>query len=278
MLAPFLVFGCNRQASPPPAADSRPVVAVSIAPLGYLVDRLAGDTVRLLVMIPAGASPATHEPTMTQMQLLAKAVIYVKVGHPAFTFEQSWLGRLLAHNHRMAVVDAAHSATQNVDDPHLWTSPQVMRGVAQDIAAILQRTLPNASDSIERQLQELLIEIDALDRQIRIILAEDVGKTFYVFHPAWGWFAENYGLQQVAIERHGEHGAEPSPEELAQIIDRARADHATAIFVQPQFSSRSARMIADDIGAQVVVMDPLAADWIDNLRRVAVTLREAWIP
>jgi len=273
----ILLVGCSSKRTQP-NADAAVVVAVSIAPLATLVDRLVGDAVELLVMIPAGASPATHEPSMRQMQLLSKASVYVKVGHPAFAFEYSWLGRLLAHNSSMIIVDAARQAQADVDDPHLWTSPQVMRNVAQSIAVTLQSVLPEQSDAISSNLQQLLAEIDALDQQIREILANDVGKSFYVFHPAWGWFAENYGLQQVSIEQHGAHGTEPSPEELAQVVEQARKDKVSVIFVQSQFSSRSAQLIADEVGARVVAIDPLAADWLANMRRVAIALHEAWTP
>ena len=273
----LLVAGCSRNTQQQ-AADSKPVVAVSVAPFGYLVERLAGDTVHVLVMVPAAASPATHEPTMGQMQQLSKATLYVKVGDPAFAFENSWLGRLLDHNRQMNIVDASRHATLDGGDPHLWTSPLVMRGVAQEIAVALENLLPDESDAIQSNLQGLLAEIDALDRQIKELLAEHVGKTFYVFHPAWGWFAANYGLKQVSIEQHGAHGTEPSPEELASVIDAARLDQASVIFVQPQFSSRSAQVIAEQVGMRVVALDPLAADWLDNMRRVAIALREAWTP
>lgn len=278
ILGLLLASGCAKEATQDSEQDPRPVVAVSVAPLGYLVQRLAGDSVRLLVMIPAAASPATHEPTMGQMQLLSEAALYVKVGHPAFAFEHSWLGRLLESNRGMTVVDASRQAMREVGDPHLWTSPQVMRNVAQDIAVTLETILPNDSTAIHDNLQKLVADMETLDRQIKNLLEEHTGKSFYVFHPAWGWFAANYGLKQVAIEQQGAHGSEPSPEELARIIDQARLEKASVIFVQPQFSTRSAQVIADEVGMRVVAMDPLAADWLDNMRRFAIALREAWTP
>jgi zinc transport system substrate-binding protein len=252
------------------------VVAVSVAPLGWAVQQLVGDRVQLEVMVPPGASPATHEPTLAQMQDLSRARLYVKVGHPAFAFERAWLGHLLDHNARMKIVSAAGRAPSGPDDPHLWTSPRVMRGLAQDLAEALQDLLPDQKTQIQASLDSLVGRIDALDAEIRAMLQSVAGRTFYVFHPAWGWFAADYGLHQVAIEEKGAHGSEPSPEHLARLIRQAREERIGVVFVQPQYSDRSAVLVAREIGARVEVLDPLAADWLNNLRHVAETMRKAW--
>jgi zinc transport system substrate-binding protein len=266
------MLACQQQSVP---VDGRPVVAVSVAPFGYLVQRLAPDLVQLLVMIPPGASPATHEPTMSQLQTLSRAALYVQVGHRAFPFERTWLQRLLKSNSDMQIVDASHATTQQLGDPHLWTSPAVMRRVASEIASNLGSLLPEQQLQINARLQQFEAEVDSLDAQIHTTLEGLANRTFYVFHPAWGYFAAEYDLQQVAIEHQG---SEPSPEALAQIIEQARAEDVRVIFVQPQFSRRSATLVAQEIGGSVVALDPLHGDWLHNLQSVARALREAQSP
>jgi zinc transport system substrate-binding protein len=248
---------------------------VTVAPLGWLVQQLVGDQVQLEVMVPPGASPATHEPTLAQMQAISRARLYVKVGDPAFAFEQAWLGHLLQRSTRMHIVSAAAHAPRGPEDPHLWTSPRVMRGLATDLAPALQELLPQKAKQIQDSLGAVVARIDSLDAEIRAQLQDVAGHSFYVFHPAWGWFAADYGLHQVAIEEKGAHGSEPSPDHLAQLIRQARADHVRVVFVQPQYSDRSAMLVAREIGAAVEVLDPLRPDWLANLRHVATTLREA---
>jgi zinc transport system substrate-binding protein len=96
-----------------------------------------------------------------------------------------------------------------------------------------------------------------------------------VFHPAWGYLAAGLGLEQVAVEQEGK---EPSPAELAALVDRARADRVRVVFVQPQGSPDAALVFAREVGARVEVIDPLARDWPDNLRRVAEALAGALRP
>jgi zinc transport system substrate-binding protein len=265
----LLSVACQQRSEP---VDKRPVVAVSVAPLGYLVQRLAPELVQLMVMIPPGASPSTHEPTMRQLQLVSRASIYIKVGHPAFPFERTWLRRLLEHNRDMLVVDASQSTTRQLEDPHLWTSPQVMRRVAAEVAAALGSLLPEQAEQIAQNLQQFEADVAELDTLIRATLEDMTNRTFYVFHPAWSYFAAEYGLEQVAIEHRG---SEPSPEALAQLIDRARSEGVHVIFVQPQFSRRSADLVAREIGGVVIALDPLDVDWLNNLQAVARSLRKA---
>jgi zinc transport system substrate-binding protein len=150
-----------------------------------------------------------------------------------------------------------------------------MRLHAERIAEALITLLPAHAERIAADRDRLLAETDRLDQEIRATLAPCRGDTFFVFHAAWERFAEEYGLVQVSIE---EHDKEPSPDHVAAILDAAHAARARAIFVQPQYSRRSAELVAKEIGARVVVLDPLAEDWMANLRQVAASLREALAP
>jgi zinc transport system substrate-binding protein len=176
----------------------------------------------------------------------------------------------LAQNRDVRIIDCSEGPEQRQGDPHIWLSPRIVRSLVPRIAAALIDLLPAHADEIRRREREFLGEIDQLDADIRSALAGS-GRRFYVFHPAWGSFAAEYGLEQVSIEVDNK---EPDPRQLAALIQRAREEKARVIFAQPQFSKRSAKLIADEIGARVVVVDPLAHDWEANLRQAAAAFRE----
>ncbi len=259
--------------SAPAPDDPRPVVAVSVAPIAYWVERLAEDAVRVEVLVPAGASPATFEPTMQQIRAVSRARLFVRVAHPHFPFERAWLAGLLAEAPQAEVVDCwkpeGNAAEEHEEDPHVWLSTETARDVVVRLAAALTRTLPGRADRIEHNRDALLGDIRTKDAAIADIFEAVVGRRFYVFHPAWGHFADRYGLEQIAVE---DHGKEPDPSTLARLIEKARGDGVTAVFVQPQFSKASAEVVAGEIGAELVVIDPLARDWLENLSAVAETL------
>ena len=242
------------------------MVAVSVPPLAYFVQQLAGDRVAVEIMVPPGASPHMWEPTLEQMRAANTATLYVKVGHPHFAFEQTWLRRLVEANAGVQMVDCSKQGEDLHEDPHLWVSPTVARSFVPAIAAALVDLIPKDAAEIRANEVRVLALIDALDTEIRAILEPVRGRRFYVFHPAWGYLARDYGLVQVSIE----HGSkEPSAAELARLMRQAREDGTHVIFVQPQFSERSARVVADEIGAELVTLDPLALDWPAAIREAA---------
>jgi zinc transport system substrate-binding protein len=251
-----------------------PVVAVSVEPQAYFVDRVAGPLVGVEVLIPPGANEASFEPTMHQMQAISKAVLYVKVGHPHFLFEQAWLRRLADTNPDMRIVDGSAGAAPD-EDPHVWVAPSTARVMAKNIEAALVQSLPEHRGELESNLHAFERDIDALDAELHAKLAPYAGRKFLVAHPAWGRFAREYGLQQVTIASEAK---EPSPGQIAQLIEEARAAGIRTVFVQPQVSSKEADLIASQIGARVVRLDPLARDWLANLRTVGDALVASFQP
>ncbi len=235
--------------------------------------KLASEWVDVRVMLPAGASPAMYEPTLPQLRAIADAALYVKVGHPHFPFEQAWLDDLLAQNAELVVLDGSAGVSERKSDPHVWLVPRHVRSMCREIARALVVLLPDRAAEIEANHAAFEREIEELDREIRRQLADVQGREFFVFHPAWGYFAREYGLVQVSVE--DEH-KEPDLRQLARLIERARALGVGTIFVQPQFDPESARVLAREIGARVEPLDPLAFDWSANLRdaarRVAASL------
>jgi zinc transport system substrate-binding protein len=265
-------------------------VFVSILPQKYFLQKLGGEHVHVLVMVSPGASPATYEPKPGQMVALSKAKAYFSIGVP---FEKTWLPRFMGLYKQLPIIRTDEGITKeplwqsgvkgrlrgektrtgsDIDglDPHIWTSPSLVMLQARTITDGLSRVDPSHGGDFEANYRRFIHELVNLDLEIRkSLLPLARGKTFMVFHPSWGYFAHAYGLRQVAIEKEGKA---PGPRHLEELIGFARKNKVRAIFIQPQFSRKSARIIARAIGARVLSADPLAEDWARNLQRVAKAL------
>lgn len=271
-------------AAPAGATSPAPLqVFVSILPQKDFVERVAGRRAEVSVLVGPGQSPATYEPTPRQMARLASARIYFRIGVP---FETAWLERIRAANPGLAIVDTAAGIPRRpvevapggppvaggLEDPHVWTDPARVKVMARAIRDALTRLDPMSAEEYARNEAGFEADLDALDAEIRSLLSAAAGRTFLVFHPSWGYFADAYGLRQIPVESEGK---EPGPRSLASVIERARALGIRVVFVQEQFSRRTAEVIARQIGGRVVAVDPLAEDFQANLRRVATALAAA---
>ena len=249
-----------------------PVVAVSVLPQSYFVEKIAGDRVTIAVMIPPGANPSTYEPGINELTRLARARLYVAVRHPHFAFEAVWVEKLLSEYQDLKVV---HGAATDDYDLHIWLAPRLVRSSAERIAIALGEILPEGQEMMDENLVDFLTELDELDSEIRTRLEPYSGRKVFVFHAAWGNFAREYGIQQVSLE---EGGKKPGAGALAAFIEEAKRERASTIFVQPQFSKESARVVAEEVGARVETLDPLARDWLENMRRVSIAFEKALKP
>lgn len=256
------------------ASASAPLpVFVSILPQQYFVEQVGGDHVAVSVLVGPGQSPETYEPTPKQMAALARARIYFSIG---VAFEDTWMKRIQAANPALRVVPmqqgvallplAAAGGEPGGTDPHVWTSPQRVKRMAANVRDALIQADPAQRGDYESNYRTFAAELDKLDGDIRSLLAPARGKAFMVFHPAWGYFAHDYGLRQIPIEAEGK---EPGAKSLARVIELGRRESVKVIFVQSQFSRRTAETVAVAIGARVVAVDPLAEDYPQNLLRVA---------
>jgi len=271
------VVACSNPA--PAQVNDKTGVAVTILPQREFVARVGGDKVDITVMIPPGASPHTYEVTPAQMVQLSKAKVYFKVGSP-IEFELVWLDKLLAQNKDMLVVDCSKGInlieSDDPDepgiDPHIWTSPRNVKTMVQNISLGLSQVDPQNRQYYEQNRDSYLKELDELDAEIDASLGDTGNRTFIVYHPAWGYFAHDYGLRQLGIEQEGK---EPQAAYMARLINQARLQNIKVIFVSPEFDSRSAEAIAREIGGKVVIIDPLAGDYLDNMRKVASAFKEA---
>lgn len=285
LLSAELLAACGPRTTPAPTAALN--VTVSILPQKYFVERIGGEYVAVSVMVGPGASPETYEPKPAQLQALSQADAYVTIGLP---FEEAWMARITETNPHMVIVDTTqsiermpmpashshgeeetHTGIPENPDPHIWLSPRLVKVQAQTICAALTALDPQHQATYQANLARFLADVGALDAYIRQTLAGVKNRKFMVFHPAWGYLARDYNLEMVAIEVGGQ---EPSAAELAALVTEARAEGIRVVFAQPEFSTRSAETIAREIGGQVLLIDPLAFDWLDNLRRVADTFAQ----
>jgi len=272
------------------AADAdRLRVAASIVPVQTFVERVGGDRVDVTVVVGPQASPATYELRARQMAAIGEAAALFRVGVP---FERAWLPQLRAAHPEMAIVDlrerierrgmAAHGQHDEGaqprggdSDPHVWTDPRHVMHMAEHIRDRLVALDPDGEAAYRANYRAFRDELEALDQQLRERFAPLAGEPFLVYHPAWGHFADAYGLEQITIETEGK---EPGPRSLDRIIQRARAAGIGVVFLQDEFNKRSAERVAEAIGARVVSVDPLAADYIANMRRVGRVIAEAVAP
>jgi zinc transport system substrate-binding protein len=268
-------------------------VFASVVPIQTFVQRIGGEHVDARAMVRPGFSPHTYDPTPQQISALAGAVLYVRTGMP---FEKAWMDRIRSANPDMQVLDAregislremeAHGHDEHrqevehhddIDydheqDPHVWTSPPLVRHMVGRIRDKLNELAPDHAADFARNHDRLLAELDALDAELHTLLNPLLNHKFMVFHPAWGYFADRYGLIQVPIEYQGKS---PGARALATLIEQAKQEKIKVVFVQPQFDKRQARQVAQAIGGIVVAVDPLAADYADNLRRVGQLFAQA---
>jgi len=293
LLGAWMVIGI---AIPSMAANDRLPVFVSILPQQYFVQQIGGAHVDVQVMVSPGASPATYEPRPRQMTALAEARLYFSIG---VAFESAWLEKIMAANPTMTLVrtdagikkipmathhhhgeDAHHDdgddpgkpGEHGILDPHIWLSPPLVRQQAGTILNALTAADPGRSKDYEINYRRFVAAIDDLDRDLKTLFSGKEGLPFMVFHPAWGYFAQAYGLTQVPIEIEGK---DPKPAQLQVMIENARTRGIRVVFVQPQFSVKRAELVAREIGGQVAVADPLALDWLTNLRAVADKFKTA---
>lgn len=272
------------------SALAKPLVFVSILPQRHFLQRIGGDQLDVRVMVLPGASPATYEPSPRQMARLAEARAYFAIGVP---FENAWLERFKAVNPDLEIIRSdqgvpkrsmishehldAHQTDdhhQGSPDPHIWLSPELVTMQARNMYQGLVQIDPDNTSFYRANLKAFLQELDRLDANIRSIFdpLPAGSRSFMVFHPAWGYFAQAFDLHQIPIESEGK---EPSPGQLARIIRHGREKNISVIFVQPQFSKKSARVIAQEMGAQVVAVDPLAEEWEKNLLTAARAFKKA---
>jgi len=243
-------------------------VAVSIPPQAYILQNIAPNLVDTTVIVTPGNSPHTYEPKASQMIKISKAKIYFAIG---VEFEDVWLPKFKAQNSNLEIVNTdknitKYPITQGEEagelDPHIWLSPSNLKIIATNMATSLINIDPNNAKTYKSNLKQFIKKIENTRVEIKEKLKALKNRNFLVFHPSWGYFAKEFNLKQIAIEVKGK---EPSPKELIKIINLAKKEKVSAIFTQPEFSQKSANLIAKELGIKVVKISPLNKNVLKNI-------------
>lgn len=296
LLVLFCIAALTAAAAAPAAGNAVPIVAVSIIPQAEFVSRIAKDKVAILTLVGPGSSPHSYEPTPRQMASLSTASIWFATG---VEFENALLPKVRSLYPRVKIVDTvknvrfrsleahgheagegeAHAGAESDPheeealaegrDPHVWLGYGAVKSQLAEIRDALTLLLPGHAAFFKANYDAFLRDIDAVFTRLGKELAPLRGEKIFVYHPSFGYFFDEFGLEQVAVEVGGK---EPTQKTIAELIARARAEKAKVIFVQKQFPAAAARTVANAMNGSVVEIDPLAADWLANLSRMGAAL------
>ncbi len=282
----FTSFSCGNKSDNPSPESNRLNIIVSILPQKYFVERIGGERVNVHVIVLPGQSPATYEVTPQQMVRISRASLYFRIGVP---FENIWIRKIADSGKNLKIVDTRkgiklreiesfrhvesvimgkkhheeekHSHTGK--DPHIWLDPLLVIKQAGTIARELIKADPGGKEVYMKNLREFISDLRGLDDYLKRLLGKRKSKNIVVFHPSWGYFTDRYGMNQIPVEIQGR---EPGQKELSLIIDFMKREKSRTIFVQKQFSTKSAETIAAAVEGNVVKIDPLAENYLENMK------------
>ena len=272
----LLLVACNPDAK----RSDKLLISVSILPQQYFIERIAGEMVEVNVMIPPGASPATYEPTFSQLSKLDQSLVYLRIGY--IGFELSWMNKISAVNPDLKIVDLStginpirleeeehhhlHEHAHGGIDPHIWMSALNAKIIARNTFNVLIQTFPDEEEKLTAQFSNLLLELDTIDDSITKMLSDQQERSFMIYHPALSYFARDYNLEQFSLEIGGKT---PSPAHMKWMIDLGREKNISTIFLQQQFDQKNAEVLANEIGAKIVQINPLDPDWQGQMYYIA---------
>lgn len=273
-----ILSGCTKKIT-----DAKPVISVSILPQKYFTERITGDKFEINVLLPPGVSPHTFEPAPSILTKLASSEVYFILGE--VEFEKAWIDKFISVKKDLKVVNTTEGANyiesevhDDIDhghnhekvDPHIWMSAREVKIIAQNTYNTILNIDPENKQFYKDNLDSFIKDLDKLDMQIKTILSGLENRKFIIYHPALGYFARDYDLKEIPIEIDGK---EPSPSQIKKVIDTARENGITTVFIQKQFDSRMANSIADEIDGKVLQLDPLSEEWLNNMILIARTLQ-----
>jgi zinc transport system substrate-binding protein len=270
-LLAIAVFSLTLSCGKKTAEVGRLAVVVSILPLADFVEQVGRDKVHVTVMVPPGASPHSYEPKPSQLVAVSKARMFVEVGTDV-EFELAWMDKLKEINKDMLVVNSSQGIGLMGKDPHVWLSPSNAEKMVTNICNGLVKLDPANQDYYFANKSKYLAQLDELDRSIRGQLSGIADRRFIVYHPAWGYFARDYGLEQIAVE---EEGKETTADNIKEVVDRSKGMHHKIVFVSPQFSTKGAEVVAHEIGGSTEFLDPLPEHYLADMQTAVGRLVQA---
>ena len=277
ILTLFILSACGNTTQ----KSEKPILTVTLEPLRYFTEAIAGDNYEVVSMVPKGSSPESYDPTPQQLVNLSKSQAYLRIGY--IGFEQAWMKKLEANCPNMKVYDTSKGIDLIRDkghwhgdhfheggvEPHVWNSTQNALIIADNIYQALCELDSTHQEDYQKRLDVLKQTIRQTDANVRTLL-ENADSTFLIYHPALSYFARDYSLKQVSIE---EGGKEPSPAQLKALIETCRNENVHTIFVQQEFDQRNAQLIANELGVNIVSINPLSYDWVKEMIRIAEALK-----
>jgi zinc transport system substrate-binding protein len=254
------------------------MVLVTVAPYVEIIEMLTDKSVQCELVVPPGASFHDYEPTPKQMLRAQKAKIWFGIGEP---FEQKVSAFLLKHNPQFMYIDlregvqlltssCSHHGHESYD-PHMWLSPQIMEQQTKTIAHALVKAFPECTGTIEKNLPLILQKLSDLDAELRKLFANKHDLVVLVAHPAYGYFCDAYGIKQLSIEHDGK---EPTAKQLTHLIVEAKKLHIHRVFTQGQYPSKGAILVAHEIDAQVISLQPYAQNYFEAMREIGKQFSE----
>lgn len=276
----LLSAGCSVQTSGSGTAssDGKPIIAVSIVPEATFAGAVCGDLADIVTIVPPGSSPETYEPTPQEMAQFSQAEAYFAIGVPV---EDSQVLPKAEGISTMKIVKLQDAVSKTYPDrtfqdgerdPHIWLSPKRVKVMVQAIADEMASLDPANSAQYSANAQDYMKKLDSLDSRVSSILADAKDKSILVFHPAFGYMAEDYGLNMVALQ---EEGKEATASHLEQMVDFAKQKGITTVFYQEEVDSKQTQAFAEEIGGQAVQLTPLAANYEDNMVQMAEAMAAA---
>ncbi len=253
----------------------KPVVTVTIEPLRYFVEQIAGDKVSVTTLVPKGSSPETYEPTAQQMVNMSKSVLFVKVGN--LGFERTWMEKLNTLTSHITIVDTSEgieyvrASDRGITDEHTWMSTKNALVIAHNIYLALTKVDSSSSVYYKERYDSLVASINKLNSTITQQLKSIDNRSFIIYHPALTYFAKDYSLTQLALE---EDGREPSAASLAKLITNAKKLGTKLMFVQKEFDNRNREIITIETGVKTVDINPLDYNWDKQMTLVANALAD----
>ena len=274
----FLFLMVSNQA----IAQEKIPVFVTILPQKYFVEQIGKELVKVSVLVQPAKSAETYEPTPRQMAEFNQTKLYFSIGMP---FEEVWLPKLKENNSTTRFVDARENITlrtlesfhsddheHGLFDPHIWLNPALVEIMAIQIEKHLSELNPENAPIFRANAAQFIQQLKQLDQNIRLIFRDLKQRKFMVFHPAWGYFADQYQLQQIPIEIEGK---ETGSKTLGLLLEKAKQENIRTLFIQKQLNPRPAESIAKAINAQVIAIDPLAENYLENLYQTAQLFAQA---
>lgn len=259
--------------------EDNKTIYVTIAPLKSLVNDITCNDFNVNILVPKGASPETFEPTAKQIAELNNSQMIFEIG--LIDFEQGLTANI---DNKTAIVDLSHGIevlagscshshhnghTHGID-PHIWTSPRALKKMASNIYDAVSRQYPD-STKYQAAYATLLSRLDSLDTYVSRRIDESGATTFMIYHPAYTYYAQDYGLRQIAVEHEGK---EPTPKQLAALIETAKLNSVKYVFYQPQYSRDKVSGITSELGIQAIEIDPLSDDIILEIKRLTDLITE----